>query len=205
MLPSAAGLLVARESEVFVRLLEGAERPYTVILGGSKVGDKLGVIESLLPKVDSLLIGGGMAYTFLLAMGLEVGDSISQPDFVDTVKGFLTKAEELGVNLMLPVDFVVADRFAPDATTQIVERSDIPAHSMGLDIGPRTRELYSQVIAKSATVVWNGPMGVFEMPAFAGGTLAVAQAMAACPGFTVIGGGRFCRGSSHFGRKRTSI
>ena len=189
MLPSAAGLLVARESEVFARLLEGAERPYTVILGGSKVGDKLGVIESLLPKVDSLLIGGGMAYTFLLAMGLEVGDSISQPDFVDTVKGFLTKAEELGVNLMLPVDFVVADRFAPDATTQIVERSNIPAHSMGLDIGPRTRELYSQVIAKSATVVWNGPMGVFEMPAFAGGTLAVAQAMAACPGFTVIGGG----------------
>ncbi len=189
LVPNAAGLLVARESEVFTRLLAGAERPYTVILGGSKVGDKLGVIESLLPKVDNLLIGGGMAYTFLLAMGLEIGDSISQPDFVETVRGFVTKAQEIGVNLMLPVDFVVADRFAPDAITQIVNRDGIPADHMGLDIGPKTCELYSKVIAESATIVWNGPMGVFEMEAFAGGTLAVAQAMAASRGFTVIGGG----------------
>ena len=189
LVPNAAGLLVARESEVFAQLLEGAERPYTVILGGSKVGDKLGVIESLLPRVDNLLIGGGMAYTFLLSMGLEIGDSISQPDFVDSVQGFLTQAKDLGVNLMLPVDFVVADRFAPDATTAIVNRDSIPADQMGLDIGPRTRELYSRIIADSATIIWNGPMGVFEMEAFAGGTLAVARAMADSTGFTVIGGG----------------
>ncbi len=189
LVPNAAGLLVSRECEVFGRLLEGAERPYTVILGGSKVGDKLGVIDSLLPRVDNLLIGGGMAYTFLLAMGYEIGNSISEPDFVDDVQGFMTQALERGVNLMLPVDFVVADRFSPDAETQIVDREAIPAGQMGLDIGPETRELYSRVIAGSATIVWNGPMGVFEMEPFAGGTLAIAQAMAASEGFTVIGGG----------------
>lgn len=189
LVPNAAGLLVTRECEVFERLLGGAQRPYTVILGGSKVGDKLGVIKSLLPRVDNLLIGGGMAYTFLLAMGYEIGDSISQPDFIEDVKGFITQAQERGVNLMLPVDFVVADRFAPDSQTQIVDRDAIPAGHMGLDIGPKTRELFSNVIAGSATIVWNGPMGVFEMEPFAGGTLAIAQVMAASSGFTVIGGG----------------
>lgn len=189
LVPNAAGLLVARESEVFGQLLEGAERPYTVILGGSKVGDKLGVIESLLPRVDNLLIGGGMAYTFLLAMGCEIGDSISQPDLLEDVRGFITQAQERGVKLMLPVDFVVADRFAPDAKTAIVDRDAIPSDYMGLDIGPKTRDLFSQVIAGSASIVWNGPMGVFEMDAFAAGTLAVAQAMATSSGFTVIGGG----------------
>jgi phosphoglycerate kinase len=147
------------------------------------------VIQSLLPRVDNLLIGGGMAYTFLLSMGLGIGDSIAQPDFVEAARGFLTQAQNLGVNLMLPVDFVVADRFAPDAITATVDQDSIPADQMGLDIGPRTRELYSQIIRDSATIVWNGPMGVFEMPAFAGGTLAVARAMADSTGFTVIGGG----------------
>ena len=189
LVPNAGGLLVARESEVFDQLLAGAERPYTVILGGSKVGDKLGVIESLLPKVDNLLIGGGMAYTFLLSMGLEIGDSISQPGFVDATHGFLIQAQDLGVNLRRPVDFVVADKFAPDATTAIVDQDSIPAGHMGLDIGPRTRELYAEIIGDSATIVWNGPMGVFEMEAFSGGTLAVASAMADSRGFTVIGGG----------------
>lgn len=189
LVPNAGGLLVARESEVFDQLLAGAERPYTVILGGSKVGDKLGVIESLLPKVDNLLIGGGMAYTFLLSMGLEIGDSISQPGFVDATHGFLIQAQDLGVNLRLPVDFVVADKFAPDAITAIVDQDSIPAGHMGLDIGPRTRELYAEIIGDSATIVWNGPMGVFEMEAFSGGTLAVASAMADSRGFTVIGGG----------------
>ena len=189
LVPNAAGLLVARESEVFAQLLQGAQRPYTVILGGSKVGDKLGVIQSLLPRVDNLLIGGGMAYTFLLSMGLGIGGSIAQPDFVEAARGFLTQAQDLGVNLMLPVDFVVADRFAADAITATVDQDSIPADQMGLDIGPRTRELYSQIIRDSATIVWNGPMGVFEMPAFAGGTLAVARAMADSTGFTVIGGG----------------
>ena len=189
LVPNAAGLLVARESEVFAQLLQGAQRPYTVILGGSKVGDKLGVIQSLLPRVDNLLIGGGMAYTFLLSMGLGIGGSIAQSDFVEAARGFLTQAQNLGVNLMLPVDFVVADRFAPDAITATVDQDSIPADQMGLDIGPRTRELYSQIIRDSATIVWNGPMGVFEMPAFADGTLAVARAMADSTGFTVIGGG----------------
>ena len=189
LVPNAGGLLVARESEVFDQLLAGAERPYTVILGGSKVGDKLGVIESLLPKVDNLLIGGGMAYTFLLSMGLEIGDSISQPGFVDATHGFLMQAQDLGVNLRLRVDFVVVDKFAPDAITAIVDRGSIPAGHMGLDIGPRTRELYAEIIGDSATIVWNGPMGVFEMEAFSGGTLAVASAMADSRGFTVIGGG----------------
>jgi len=189
LVPNAAGLLVSRECDVFKKLLEGAQRPYTVILGGSKVGDKLGVIDSLLPRVDNLLIGGGMAYTFLLAMGCEIGDSISEPDFVEDAQRFIAQAEERGVNLMLPVDFVIADRFSPDAHTQIVDRDAIPLGHMGLDIGPKTRELYSTVIASSATIVWNGPMGVFEMEPFAGGTLAIAQAMAASSGFTVIGGG----------------
>ncbi len=189
LVPNAAGLLVARECEVFDQLLEGAERPYTVILGGSKVGDKLGVIESLLPRVDNLLIGGGMAYTFLLSLGLEIGESISQPGFVDATHGFFTQAQDLGVNLRLPVDFVVADRFAPDAVTAIVDQGSIPASHMGLDIGPRTRELYAEIIGDSATIIWNGPMGVFEMEAFSGGTLAVARAMADSQGFTVIGGG----------------
>jgi phosphoglycerate kinase len=149
----------------------------------------LGVIQSLLPRVDNLLIGGGMAYTFLLSMGLGIGGSIAQPDFVEATRGFLTQAQDLGVNLMLPVDFVVADRFAPDAITATVDQDSIPADQMGLDIGLHTRELYSQIIRHSATIVWNGPMGVFEMPAFAGGTLAVARAMADSTGFTVIGGG----------------
>ena len=130
-----------------------------------------------------------MAYTFLLSMGLEIGDSISQPGFVDATHGFLMQAQDLGVNLRLPVDFVVADKFAPDAITAIVDRDSIPAGHMGLDIGPRTRELYAEIIGDSATIVWNGPMGVFEMEAFSGGTLAMASAMADSRGFTVIGGG----------------
>lgn len=189
LVPNAAGLLVSRECEVFDTLLQGAQRPYTVILGGSKVGDKLGVIDSLLPRVDNLLIGGGMAYTFLLAMGYEIGDSISQPDFVGDAQRLLTQARERGVNLLLPVDFVVANRFSLDAQTHVVDREAIPPDQMGLDIGPKTRDLYSTVIASSATIVWNGPMGVFEMEPFAGGTLAIARAMAASSGFTVIGGG----------------
>lgn len=189
LLPSAAGLLVARESDVFHQLLDGADRPYTVILGGSKVGDKLGVIASLLPRVDNLLIGGGMAYTFLLALGLEVGQSIKQEDHIESARCFMDQAEELGVRLLLPLDFVVAESFDAEAPTRVVARDEIPHNWMGLDIGPQTRAAFADVITESATVVWNGPMGVFEMPPFAAGTLAVAQAMANSPAFTVIGGG----------------
>lgn len=189
LLPCAAGNLVKKESDVFRSLLDGADRPYTVVLGGSKVGDKLGVIESLLPRVDNLLIGGGMAYTFLLAQGIEVGQSLQQPDFIEAVQGFMREAKERGVRLLLPVDFIVAREFAPDSETAIVASDEIPANWMGLDIGPKTRELFASVINESATVVWNGPMGVFEMPAFAEGTRAIALAMASSQAFTVIGGG----------------
>jgi len=189
LVPSASGLLVTKESRVFSKLLQGAERPYTVILGGSKVSDKLGVITSLLPRVDNLLIGGGMAYTFLLAEGFSVGTSLQELDFVDTVREFLQQARDLGVNLLLPVDFVVAHEFSPDSDTRIVRSDQIPDGWMGLDIGPETRDNFSRVIQQSKTIVWNGPMGVFEMPAFAQGTLSVAQAMADSAAFTVIGGG----------------
>ncbi len=189
LVPSAAGLLVQSESDVFAAILTDPARPLTVILGGSKVGDKLGVIESLLPRVDNLLIGGGMAYTFLLAQGKEVGQSLQQPDFVEDVRSFMAEAIELGVRLLLPVDFVVAESFDANAKTQIVSADSIPADWMGLDIGPLTREEYAGVIAGSATVVWNGPMGVFEMEPFAGGTLAIAHAMAESSAYTVIGGG----------------
>jgi phosphoglycerate kinase len=189
LVPHAGGLLVEKESKVFTTLLHGAERPYTVVLGGSKVSDKIGVISSLLPRVNNLLIGGGMAYTFLLAKGFSVGTSLQEPEYVDAAREFMQQAHELGVNLLLPVDFVVANEFAPDSETQVVKVDQIPDGWMGLDIGPETRIEFSRVIHASKTVVWNGPMGVFEMPAFAQGTLAVAQAMAESPAFTVIGGG----------------
>ena len=189
LLPSAAGRLVHQEASVFGGIMAEPARPFVVILGGSKVSDKLGVIGNLIGRVDRLLIGGGMAYTFLKAQGLGVGESLLEADQVDTVRGFIDEAATRGVELLLPVDFVVADRFAADAQTEIVAADAIPDGWMGLDIGPRTRELFASKIADAGTVVWNGPMGVFEMEPFAGGTLAVAQAMAESSGFTVIGGG----------------
>ena len=189
LLPSAAGRLVHQEASVFGGIMAEPSRPFVVILGGSKVSDKLGVIGNLIGRVDRLLIGGGMAYTFLKAQGLGVGESLLEADQVDTVRGFIDEAATRGVELLLPVDFVVADRFAADAQTEIVAADAIPDGWMGLDIGPRTRELFASKIADAGTVVWNGPMGVFEMEPFAGGTLAVAQAMAESSGFTVIGGG----------------
>lgn len=189
LLPNAAGLLVQKETQIFNTLLHDAARPYTVVLGGSKVSDKLGVIDSLLPRVNNLLIGGGMAFTFLLAKQLSVGNSLQEPDFVFAVREFMEKANKLGVNLMLPVDFVVAQEFAPDSATQVVDFDQIPDGWMGLDIGPTTREQFATVINQSKTVVWNGPMGVFEMPAFSQGTLDIAIAMSQSGAFTVIGGG----------------
>lgn len=189
LLPSAAGRLVHQEASVFGGIMAEPARPFVVILGGSKVSDKLGVIGNLIGRVDRLLIGGGMAYTFLKAQGLGVGESLLEADQVETVRGFIDEAATRGVELLLPVDFVVADRFAADAQTETVAADAIPDGWMGLDIGPRTRELFASKIADAGTVVWNGPMGVFEMEPFAGGTLAVAQAMAGSSGFTVIGGG----------------
>jgi phosphoglycerate kinase len=187
VLPSAAGRLVHKEASVFAKLLSDPARPFVVILGGSKVSDKLGVIGNLIGRVDRLLIGGGMAYTFLAAQGHEVGNSLLEADQIDAVRGFIEQARERGVELLLPVDFVIADAFAADANTEIVSADAIPAGWMGLDIGPRTCDLFASRIADAGTVVWNGPMGVFEMEAFAAGTKAVAIAESSA--MTVIGGG----------------
>jgi phosphoglycerate kinase len=189
LLPHAAGGLVVAEVEVLKKLTEKPERPYVVVLGGAKVSDKLGVIANLLTKVDRLLIGGGMAYTFLKAQGHEVGNSLLQEDQLDQVRGFLDEARERGVELVLPVDVLAAVTFAADAEHDVVEATAIPADREGLDIGPRTRELFASKLADAKTVFWNGPMGVFEFDAFSGGTRAVAEALIASDAYTVVGGG----------------
>ncbi len=191
-LPNAAGGLVLAEVRVLERLTERLERPYVVVLGGAKVSDKLGVIANLLEKVDRLLIGGGMAYTFLKAQGHEIGNSLLEADQLDTVRGFVDEAEKRGVELVLPVDVVAAASFAPDADHSVVAATAIPADREGLDIGPQTRELFAAKLADARTVFWNGPMGVFEFEAFAPGTKSLAQALAevtAAGGLTVVGGG----------------
>jgi phosphoglycerate kinase len=187
-LPAAAGRLLESELKAFDKVLHEPERPFVAVLGGAKVSDKLGVVESLIERVDVLLVGGGMAYTFLAAQGLETGDSLLEPDRLETCAAALAKSRERGVELLLPVDHVIADRFAADAQARECEGA-IPAGWMALDIGPRTRELFAARIVQARTVVWNGPMGVFEMERFRAGTEAVARAMAACEGTTVVGGG----------------
>ena len=182
LLPSAAGLLIAAELDVLDRLTENPERPYAVVLGGSKVSDKLGVIAHLLPRVDTLLIGGGMLYTFLAAQGYKVGESLLEKDQIDTVAGYMREAAERGVEIVLPVDAVVAASFSADAEhvvapAEALEDTPFGASGMGLDIGPRTAERFAEVIRGSRTVFWNGPMGVFDMPAFAPGTMAGALAL----------------------------
>ncbi|MEV0164668.1 phosphoglycerate kinase [Nonomuraea fuscirosea] len=189
LLPHAAGGLVVAEVEVLRKLTESPERPYVVVLGGAKVSDKLGVIANLLTKVDRLLVGGGMAYTFLKAQGHEVGRSLLQEDQLDQVRGFLDEATRRGVELVLPVDVLAAVTFAADAEHDVVEATAIPADREGLDIGPKTRELFAAKLADARTVFWNGPMGVFEFEAFSGGTRAVAEALIAGDAFTVVGGG----------------
>jgi len=193
-LPSAAGLLIATELDVLDRLTENPERPYVVALGGSKVSDKLGVIGHLLPRVDSLLIGGGMLFTFLAALGHKVGSSLLEADQIDTVKGYLAKADELGVEIVLPRDVVVASKFGADAEHAVrpidaIEDTDWSASGLGLDIGPETAQLFSEYVRGAHTVFWNGPMGVFELAPFAAGTKAVAQALTEVDGLGVVGGG----------------
>lgn len=194
ILPSAAGLLIEAESVVLERLTESPERPSIVVLGGSKVSDKLGVISHLIERVDTILVGGGMMFTFLKAQGYDVAASLLEVDQIDTVKGYIAKAEELGVKLVLPVDAVVAESFAADAAHETVTVDQIASTSfgesgMGLDIGPASAALFAAEIASAQTVFWNGPMGVFEMDAFAAGTRAVAQALVESEAFTVVGGG----------------
>ncbi len=188
-LPHAAGGLVLTEVEVLKRLTEHPERPYAVVLGGSKVSDKLGVIANLLNTADRLLIGGGMVFTFLAAQGHEVGGSLLEADQIDTVKGYLTTAAERGVEVVLPVDIVAATAFDADADHDVVAADAIPADRMGLDIGPESAALFAAKLADARTVFWNGPMGVFEMAPYSNGTRTVAQALIDSPAFSVVGGG----------------
>ena len=194
LLPSAAGFLIEKEVDVLDRLTENPARPYAVVLGGSKVSDKLGVIDHLLPRADKILVGGGMLFTFLAAQGHPVGKSLLETDQLDTVRGYIAKADELGVELILPVDAVMASGFAADAdhvvaAADALEDTPFGADGMGLDIGPASATLFADAISSSTTVFWNGPMGVFEMPAFAAGTKAVAQALTEVSGLSVVGGG----------------
>jgi len=193
-LPSAAGLLIAAELDVLERLTEKPERPYTVVLGGSKVSDKLGVIGHLLPKVDTLLIGGGMLFTFLAAQGFRVGGSLLEADQIETVKGYLAEATERGVRIVLPTDVVVASKFGADAehtvtSAETIEETPFGQSGLGLDIGPETGAEFARIIEESKTVFWNGPMGVFELAPFAEGTRAVADALTRVDGLGVVGGG----------------
>ena len=194
LVPSYAGDLIAAELEVLERLTTSPARPYTVVLGGSKVSDKLGVIENLLPKVDRLVIGGGMVFTVLKARGFAVGKSLLEIDQVETVGKFLTQAEELGVEVVLPTDIVIASGFSKDAEYRVVpvseiESSDLGAEVMGLDIGPESARTFANSVRESKTVFWNGPMGVFEFPNFANGTKVLAQALTEVDGLSVVGGG----------------
>ena len=189
-LPAYAGLLLAREVETLTSMLTDPERPFVAILGGSKVSDKFGVIDRLLDCVDTLIIGGGMCFTLLVAKGVSVGDSLVEQEWVEPAKAMLTKATTKGVEIMLPVDFVIAEAIEPDAETRIVAREEIPAGMMGLDIGPTTVELFKGEIASARTIFWNGPMGVFEMTPFENGTKQVALAVTRNNrAVSVVGGG----------------
>ena len=188
-LPHAMGGLVAAEIDVLHRLTEDPERPYVVVLGGSKVSDKLGVIDNLLGKADTLLIGGGMVFTFLKAQGHEVGKSLLEEDQLDTCRSYLQRAEASGVRIVLPTDIVVAPEFKADATPSVVPADGMPADQLGLDIGPDSAKAFADALSGAKTVFWNGPMGVFEFDAFAAGTRAVAEALTHVDGLSVVGGG----------------
>jgi phosphoglycerate kinase len=187
--PAVSGLLMEKELDVLGRALSNPERPFTAIIGGAKVKDKIGVIENLLDKVDHLIIGGGLVFTFVKALGHDIGKSLLEEDKIELAKSFIEQAKAKDVKLHMPVDAVVANEFSKDADTQVVNIDAIPSDWMGLDIGPKTAENYAEVIKASKLIIWNGPMGVFEMEKFANGTKTVADAMAATEGYTIIGGG----------------
>lgn len=188
-LPAYAGLLVEKELSVMGKALDDPKRPFVAILGGAKVSDKIGVINNLLEKADTIIIGGGMAYTFLKAQGGEIGTSLLEADRLDYAREMLQKAADRNVRLLLPVDTAIGDSFAADCNSQIVDSKSIPANWMGLDIGPETVQLFTDAVKGAGTVVWNGPMGVFEFPAFAVGTEAIAKALAESGAVTIVGGG----------------
>ena len=188
-LPAVAGFLIGKELGVMGEALDNPKRPFVAILGGAKVADKIGVIKNLLGKCDSLIIGGGMAYTFLKAQGYGIGTSLLDAESIDLAKDIMAEAKAKNVNFLLPIDTVVATEFDANAEHKVVPSTEIPDGWMGMDIGPKTAELFKKTIVEAATVVWNGPMGVFEFPAFAEGTKKVAEACAECAGTTIIGGG----------------
>ncbi|WP_324659235.1 phosphoglycerate kinase [Bacillus cereus] len=199
-LPAVSGLLMEKELDVLGKALSNPERPFTAIIGGAKVKDKIGVIRHLLDKVDNLIIGGGLAYTFVKALGHEIGLSLCEDDKIELAKEFMQLAKEKGVNFYMPVDVVITEEFSETATTKIVGIDSIPSNWEGVDIGPKTREIYADVIKNSKLVVWNGPMGVFEMTPFAEGTKAVGQALAdAEDTYSVIGGGDSAAAVEKFG------
>lgn len=189
LLPNVAGRLISAEVEVLKQLTENPARPYAVVLGGAKVSDKIGVIANLIEKVDVLAIGGGMVFTFISALGHEIGKSMVDVELIENVKGLIKRAEELNVKLLLPTDVVVAPTFSKEAPATVVSINNIPDNQMGLDIGPDSAKAYALALQGCETVFWNGPMGVFEFPAFANGTRAVAQALSEISGFCVVGGG----------------
>ena len=188
-LPAVCGFLINKEISIMGKALANPVRPFVAILGGAKVSDKIGVINNLIEKCDTIIIGGGMSYTFMKAMGKEIGTSLCEDDKLDLAKDLMAKAEAKGVKLLLPIDTVCADHFAADATPVVYEAGALPADMMGLDIGPKTVELFSEAVKDAGTVVWNGPMGVFENPTLAAGTIAVARALAETDATTIIGGG----------------
>ncbi|AQX53280.1 phosphoglycerate kinase [Priestia flexa] len=199
-IPAVAGFLMEKELDVLSKALSNPDRPFTAIVGGAKVKDKIDVIDNLLDKVDNLIIGGGLSYTFIKALGHEVGKSLLEEDKIDLAKSFMEKAKKNGVNFYMPVDVVVADDFSNDANTQTVSIENIPSDWEGLDAGPKTREIYADVIKNSKLVIWNGPMGVFELDTFANGTKAVAEALAeATDTYSVIGGGDSAAAVEKFG------
>lgn len=189
LLPHAAGQLLATEAEALSRATTNPQRPYVVVLGGSKVSDKLGVIKNLLPKADRFLIGGGMVFTFLAAKGYEVGNSLLEEDQLEAVKGYLDTARTSGVEIVLPTDIVVAPTVDADAPSHVVSADQMPGDEIGLDIGPESAAAFAAKLTDARTIVWNGPMGVFELPPFSSGTKTVAQAMAQASGYTIVGGG----------------
>lgn len=198
-MPAVSGFLIEKEIKFLGDVLEDPERPFVAIMGGAKVGDKIPVIENLMKKVDSLIIGGGMSYTFFKAMGYEIGTSILDEESIDLAGELMKKAEAAGVQLLLPVDTVCAKEFSNDSEKAVFDRDSIPADMMGMDIGPKTVELYKECISKAKTIVWNGPAGVFEMPSFEAGTKAIAQALAESDATTVIGGGDSAAAVEQFG------
>ena len=198
-MPAVSGFLIEKEVKFLGDALDDPERPFVAIMGGAKVGDKIPVIENLMKKVDTIIIGGGMSYTFFKAMGLEIGTSILDEESIDLARDLMIKASDMGVEMLLPVDAVCAKEFSNDSPSGVYDKDSIPADMMGMDIGPRTIELYTKAIENAGTIVWNGPCGVFEMPAFAEGTRKIAEALASSKGTTVIGGGDSAAAVEQFG------